>query len=376
MEVSIEIRRQLYEAINTEDTETLRKISDELPGALGEGWTGKGSPSYLHISARKGKLQICQLLVELGIDVNTPTPMAGDTVPLEEAATGGHLSVVKWLLDNGAAVDGLSTSVATPLMGAAMEGHIDVVLPLLEAGAEINREHLRLPQTALDFAEVYKVKQSGQGAVAALLRECGGIRPYLEPHDWTNVPGQLYIEHIERAIGGFANPIGLAEAIVGDGHTVTIRRARIPTKYEFQLLFTVGLAHLGVELALCLPSAWPLNNATLKEYCYAWPTNLLLKLSKMIVQGSALTRGDLLDAEHSALAGFEWPAPTIRQWLLTLNQCIEAEREGDYKLPQTLLVTPILTKKQIKPGAAAMITAEKLENAKWKALALPMSGEH
>src|SRR5207244_265105 len=183
MGVSLKIRRQLFEAVCAGDADGIRIIAANDPEALREGWGGWGGASYLHLAAAEGHTNVCTALIELGIDINTPVPETG-VVPLDKAASAGHLNTVQWLLKRGAAVDGLPTSISTPLMGAAIEGRLEITTLLLDGGAEINREHLRLPQTALDFAVFYQVKKTGQEAVATLLRERGGIRPYTEKHDW------------------------------------------------------------------------------------------------------------------------------------------------------------------------------------------------
>ena len=359
--------QSLYEAVCSGNANRVRKIAASSPRAV-----HKPSPvaaSYLHLAAWKGQAEVCAALVELGIDINIDTA-PGNAVPLQMAARHGHLGTAKWLLDHGARVDGQPTSTVTPLMAAAIDGHVDVARLLLDAGAEINRDSYT-PQTALDLAIQYRVKQSGQDAVAALLRERGGIRPYYERHDWTGVPGQLHIECIERAIRLCVNPIPLAETHLPGGTAVTVRRTRVPKKPYEQLLFTIQHVRSRTELALCLPSAWPFNNGTMEDPRYTWPISLLLQLTAAMVQGGLeLAHGDALDATHPALQGFSWPA-AIRQWMVVLHGSIEAERALGRGIPRTLFLVPILTKKTFQ-GPEARAKANKLKSAKWKALTLPV----
>ncbi len=372
MDVDIETRKQLSEAVHTGDIGRIRSVASRNPAAIREGWLGRATgASYLHLAARKGQTDTCAVLVDLGIDINRPCPDEGNGVPLGDAATGGHLATVRWLLKHGASVDALPTTVATPLMAASLEGHLDIARLLLDAGAEVNREHLRLPQTALDFAVFYQVKKTGQDAVAALLRERGGIRPYTEKHDWNGVPGQPYIEHVERAVGGFVNPLAASQFELGIGQAVTIRKVRIPKKYDYQLLFTVGLAASGFELALCLPSAWPLNQSSLQTAQYRWPIDLLVKLGIARVDGRRLGHGDLLNTDDPVLARVGVPEE-VRQWIVGTNQIIEAEREGDSKIAQTLLLVPITTKRPLKSGLELSALADKKSKAKWEKIALDL----
>lgn len=229
---------------------------------------------------------------------------------------------------------------------------------------------MQLPQTALDAAIAYQFLNTGQDAVATLLREHGGIRPYTEVHDWSGVPGQRYIEHIERAIGAIVNPLTASETTLNSGNTLAIRKIRIPiapTKFDYQLLFTIGLPTKGFELALCLPSAWPLNRSSLKESRFAWPIEFLNQIGTDVANGLELVHGDLVNMDSSSLTGVGIPE-NIKQWVVSINQQIEAEREDDFLIPRTLILSPITSKKPVKPGAEALALADKRQAAKWKAL--------
>lgn len=357
--------KSFLDAIESNDANIIRSLVGESPELLGEAWSGR----ELHLAARKGKIGACEALIELGVDINKVDLDSGSDTPIDSAVSSGSIEAVKWFLHNGATVDGAPTSVCTPLMSAAIDGHVAISSILLDAGAEINREHLRMPQTALDYAIFYQVKNTGQDAVAALLRERGGIRPYTEKHDWNDVPGQFYIEHIERAVGGFANPIPAREIVLKDGSSVAIRKVRIPKKYDYQLLFTTGLGVTGFELALCLPSAWPLNQSSLKEPRFSWPLDFLCKISDAFADNLSLSHGELLGSDHPALEGVDVPE-SMKQWVVSLNQEIETEHEGDFSIARTLLLTPVTTKKPVKSGAEALALADKRQQAKWKALAL------
>lgn len=61
----------------------------------------------------------------------------GECTPLMEAASAGHLDIVRLLIAHGADVNAQSTSGNTPLMYACAGGHEDAVETLLEAGANV-----------------------------------------------------------------------------------------------------------------------------------------------------------------------------------------------------------------------------------------------
>lgn len=102
--------------------------------------------SALMLAALKGYLNICKLLVTRDADVNKP-----GWAPLHYAATGGHVDVMRLLLDNNAYIDAASPNGTTPLMMAARYGSNDAVNLLLEAGADPVLKNVQ-GLTAMDFA--------------------------------------------------------------------------------------------------------------------------------------------------------------------------------------------------------------------------------
>jgi len=95
--------------------------------------------SPLMLAALKGYLEVCQKLVARDADVNK----TGWT-PLHYAATGGHVEIVRLLLENHAYLDAESPNGSTPLMMAAMYGNAATVKLLLESGADpdvVNHDH-------------------------------------------------------------------------------------------------------------------------------------------------------------------------------------------------------------------------------------------
>ena len=92
----------------------------------------------LDLAAREGDLEMVELLVDNGANVN-------NYKPLQLASEKGYLEIVTYLVEHGAnlnepdiviGVDGLS-----PLHEAVRGGHFDVVEYLVEQGADINATH-------------------------------------------------------------------------------------------------------------------------------------------------------------------------------------------------------------------------------------------
>ena len=103
--------------------------------------------SPLMLAALKGQQDLVKRLIARDADVNKP-----GWAPLHYAATGGHVAIMKELLENYAFIDAQSPNGSTPLMMAAMYGSAAAVQLLLDEGADTAMKN-QLGMTALDFAK-------------------------------------------------------------------------------------------------------------------------------------------------------------------------------------------------------------------------------
>ncbi|PIK60415.1 putative ankyrin repeat and KH domain-containing protein mask [Apostichopus japonicus] len=101
-------------------------------------------------AASAGHVDIVKLLLEYEADVNAQSS-AGNT-PLMYACSGGHEEIVKILLDNGAKIEDHNENGHTPLMEAASSGHVAIAKILLERGAGINTHSTEFKESALTLA--------------------------------------------------------------------------------------------------------------------------------------------------------------------------------------------------------------------------------
>ncbi|MFM8152810.1 MAG: ankyrin repeat domain-containing protein, partial [Polynucleobacter victoriensis] len=88
----------------------------------------------------------------------------------------GHVRVATYLLDRHAYIDALSPNGTTPLMMAARGGHIHVVKLLLDRGADLSKRNA-MKMTAIEFAE-----QNNQSEIAIGLKS-----------RWSKVYGKPYV---------------------------------------------------------------------------------------------------------------------------------------------------------------------------------------
>jgi uncharacterized protein len=91
----------------------------------------KNGETALMLAAFNGDLDLVKALVKRGAQINKPM-----WTPLHYAAANGQLSVVEYLVENHAYIDAESPNNTTPLMMAARHKHITVMRWLTENGAD------------------------------------------------------------------------------------------------------------------------------------------------------------------------------------------------------------------------------------------------
>jgi hypothetical protein len=133
-----------------------------LAGTAVDARNANGETALMIVSLN-GDLESAKLLVARGAEINR----TGWT-PLHYAASGGHLPVIQYLLDNNAYIDAQSPNGTTPLMMAARQKQISAARLLVEAGADPT-QHNQAALTAADYLE-----RQGEMAEAQWMREQAG----------------------------------------------------------------------------------------------------------------------------------------------------------------------------------------------------------
>lgn len=138
----------------------------------------------LHFAAQNGHLPLVELLIKQGADVNATSLL--DTTPLHYAAAYGQRAVAEFLIAQGANVNARTKEGKTPLHAAASTGSRAVVALLIAEGAEVNA-------TSHDGKTPLDVAKSEQ--VALFLRLVPQVRPFLPPGARIIKVLQLDFEH-------------------------------------------------------------------------------------------------------------------------------------------------------------------------------------
>ncbi|MFJ3451637.1 ankyrin repeat domain-containing protein [Pseudomonas sichuanensis] len=360
---------QLYDDVEEGRPEGLLAFAQEYPDLLALSRYGDVTEeSLLHMAARAGQTEVCQLLLELGLEPNRVYIRAGYSTALELAAGEGHLETCACLLNAGAAVDGLPLSVCTPLYAAALSGHEHVVALLLTKGAEINRLHLRYNDSALDAARGWN-----QQAVARQLEARGGRS--ISDVDVADAEGagQSIVTFVHNTAGWVLPAVFSPSIEVPD---TSLHISLLNGKVDYKLLFTVGLYNKVpmTELFICLPGDWPLPR---KEWPaqgpWRFPVQMLERLGIQTLECEPLQEGCLLLRSDPAYADLSWPESVDALLVVDKPWNKEGDQEDipeDEKVNLFILAPVKFTAKGEPSGKALTALVERKRKASWKALAL------
>jgi ankyrin repeat protein len=123
----------VFEAAATGYADRVRRMLDDQPELLTsishDGWTP------LHLAAHFGRLDVVNLLLARGAEVDARSTNVTANTPLHAALAGAHPAAARRLIDRGADVNAVEAGGYTPLHQAADQGDAEMVRVLLERGA-------------------------------------------------------------------------------------------------------------------------------------------------------------------------------------------------------------------------------------------------
>jgi len=111
-----------------------------------------------------GHLEAADYLVAVGASINLPSNNELHATPLQSAVAGGHASIVKILLKNGAHPNVRERGGFTPLHIASANGDVESIQLLILAGADL---HLRTEDGKLPL---HLAEEKGHSRAAEVLR--------------------------------------------------------------------------------------------------------------------------------------------------------------------------------------------------------------
>lgn len=152
------------QAINKGQTAMVQELLSAHPGQL---HAMNHFGTWLHYAAQEGRLEIVQLLVSKGVELNRRGGTAGGNA-LNEAASDGKYEVAKYLLAQGASMD-VDEPERNPLFGAILSGHKALVRLLLQSGADATVRYTG--QRMKNMGPVEFALERGQKEIAEIIRQ-------------------------------------------------------------------------------------------------------------------------------------------------------------------------------------------------------------
>jgi ankyrin repeat protein len=110
------------------------------------------SPNEIDLAARSGQVNLIELFLKNGADINTKNEKGHSILML--AAYNGQYNLVEYLISQGADVNSIDHSGSTILMGVVFKGHSHIFDLLLNAGADLEIKNQK-KQSALDYAIMF-----------------------------------------------------------------------------------------------------------------------------------------------------------------------------------------------------------------------------
>jgi uncharacterized protein len=106
----------------------------------------------LILSCGYGLFDVTKLLIDNGADINYQAHYQGETALGSAIVHGGHIEIVKLLLEHNVNIDPVDKYGLTPLLQAVRKGHEEIVKLLVENNADLTHKDNE-GRTALKWAE-------------------------------------------------------------------------------------------------------------------------------------------------------------------------------------------------------------------------------
>ncbi|MCG8611722.1 MAG: suppressor of fused domain protein, partial [Pseudomonadales bacterium] len=280
--------KEMYIAVKSGDIDQVKKILDQEPNLLNAMVRGE---SWLNLAASYNNTGMMAVLLESGIPIDVD--WNGSDTPLKTAAYKGAFNAIKWLIENGADVNGTPLS-APPLVGAIHSGSLEIVKFLIENGASVDFTWGEVKFTPISFAKsfgashasIVQFLERGDGKSIS----CDSVPMSLKDKSHSKIKTFLEREY------GPIDSLSLHRIIGNEFIEVVVIRNE---DESFITLSTVGLSDFCldpsgenregdyVEFMIDLPLDWPLDFSSSEGKNFYWPVAWLFKIADQIISGKS-----------------------------------------------------------------------------------------
>ncbi len=157
--------KKIYDLIKSGDIEQVKKKLIITDMSILDFITPFGT--WLHVAARAGRLDMIKFLVESGMNINLNEGVP-KSAPIAHAASEGYLEIVDYLFSKGAKLD-VSDPNRNALFSAIYGGHIDIVRYLVQNGIDITIKYTG--DTMKDMGAYEFAIERGQTEIADYIKE-------------------------------------------------------------------------------------------------------------------------------------------------------------------------------------------------------------
>ncbi len=160
--------REIIQAIASND---VSQFNQHTNGYHPSSWKAADGRSWLHFAAGHGSCAVVDALLARGADINQPGGVFHGG-PLVYAAANGHVAVARKLMENGAPLD-VSKSLSNPLFAAISGGHLEMVKCLVDAGIDYSIAYTT--ETMDGMNAVTFAYEQGKEDIAQFLESLGEV---------------------------------------------------------------------------------------------------------------------------------------------------------------------------------------------------------
>lgn len=351
----------ISKCVLNKEVDSLEIIYSKNPRLFFEEYNGDFE-SALHYFAAYGDVLLLDWLYEK-IKFNIDLSQKKIGTPLECAATRGNIEIVKWLIDQGALIDGNSTDLLSPLMSGVMSGHFEIVKLLIENGADVNRIHLRSGMLPLDEAKGRKRVE-----IEKLLSEQGAKSHYVIP-EWIDDKGSGILEHLSLKFDRIL-PIDISDS----SSLSPVKLKLVPVNNrKNRMLFTYGLYDMTkprIELFIVLYEYWNFYN---QEINNQFPIIFLERIIQAIKEGLSLKEGDYLLKTDDLFSDLTWDEQIAGFFVSDVDWKSKKEVSYSFENKEKVSLLTLIPIKATKNGFSKM-SIESCRNTGWQKLTLSING--